>query len=301
MEDKESAGSPTRSRETVGRVDRVPVRALLCDLDGVVYRGAEPCPGAPEGLARARALGLRILFLTNNAGHTPEGVAEHLNRLGVEARPEEVLTSSVVAADHLAHLVATGEVTPPEGAVLLAVGGPGVRAALERAGLPVVSAADMAHGSVPPVWAVVQGYGRDVNVRDLTEVTYAVNEGALWVATNADRTLPSERGFAPGNGSLLAAVATATGRQPDLVVGKPHAPAYERSLAILQEPAEAVLAVGDRLETDIEGAKRAGLRTVLVTTGVHGPDDAAAAPPERRPDRIVATLGDLDLVGVAAR
>lgn len=285
----------------MGSSEPVPVQALLCDLDGVVYRGQEPCPGAPEGLARARALGLRILFLTNNAGHTPEGVAEHLNRLGIEARPDEVLTSSMVAADHLAHLVATGEITPPEGAVVLAVGGPGVRTSLERAGLPVVSAAEIADGGGPPVWAVVQGFGRDVNVRDLTEATLAVSGGALWVATNTDATLPSERGFGPGNGALLAAVATATGKQPDLVTGKPHAPAYERSLAILRAPAEAVLAVGDRLETDIEGAKRAGLRTVLVTTGVHGPDDVAAAPPEQRPDRVVATLMDLDLGAVGAR
>lgn len=276
-------------------------QALLCDLDGVVYRGGQACPGAPEGLGRARRAGLRIVFLTNNAGHTPEGIAAHLRQLGIEARPDEVLTSSMVAADHLAERVAAGQVSPPAGAVVLAVGGPGVRTSLERAGVPHVTAADLARGNGPPVWAVVQGYGRDVTVQDLTEATYAIADGATWVATNTDATLPSERGFAPGNGSLLAAVATATGRQPDLVVGKPHAPAYERALALLQAPAAAVLAVGDRLETDIEGAKRAGLPTVLVTTGVHGPEDVAAAPPKRQPDRIVATLMDLDLDGPADR
>lgn len=282
--------------------EQVPLQALLCDLDGVVYRGGLPCPGAVEGLARAREAGLRVLFLTNNAGHTPEGVAAHLRRLGVAADPEEVLTSSMVAASHLAHRLGTGGgAAPPEGGVVLAVGGPGVRMSLERAGVAVVGAAELAGGDGPPVWAVVQGYGRDVCVQDLTEATYAIGAGAEWIATNTDATLPSERGLAPGNGSLLAAVATATGRQPDLVVGKPHPPAYEHALRLLGAPAAAVLAVGDRLETDIEGARRAGLPTALVTTGVHGPDDVAAAPSERRPDRIVATLLDLDLSGVAAR
>jgi glycerol-1-phosphatase len=282
--------------------EQVPLQALLCDLDGVVYRGGLPCPGAVEGLARARAAGLRILFLTNNAGHTPEGIAAHLRQLGVAADPDEVLTSSMVAADHLAHRLESGaEAAPRQGSAVLAVGGPGVRTSLERAGVPAVSATELADGSGPPVWAVVQGYGRDVCVQDLTEATYAIRAGAQWIATNTDATLPSERGLAPGNGSLLAAVATATGRDPDLVVGKPHAPAYEHALRLLQAPPAAVLAVGDRLETDIEGARRAGLPTVLVTTGVHGPDDVAAAPPERRPDRIIATLLDLDLDGAPAR
>lgn len=277
------------------------LQALLCDLDGVVYRGGQPCPGAVEGLAAARAAGLRILFLTNNAGHTPEGVAATLRGMGIDATAEEVLTSSMVAARYLAGEVEQGRCRPAEGSVVLAVGGAGVRTSLDRAGLATVGAAELGDDDGPPVWAVVQGYGPDVCVRDLTEATYAIRAGATWIATNTDATLPTERGEAPGNGSLLAAVATATGRRPDVVVGKPHAPAYEVALRLLDAPAEAVLAVGDRLETDIEGARRAGLPTVLVTTGVHGPEDVAAAPPEARPDRIVATLLDLGLQSAAAR
>lgn len=266
---------------------------VICDLDGVVYRGAEPCPGAVEGLEAARAAGLRVLFLTNNAGHRPEDVADRLRDVGLTVEPGEVLTSSMVAAAHVARLTAPG----PD-AVALAVGGPGVRLCLERAGIATVSPADLAANPRPPVWVVVQGYGPQLTVRDLNEAAYALNAGAAWVATNADSTLPTERGLAPGNGSLLAAVGHATGRTPDLVVGKPERPAFERALEVLDLRREEVLTIGDRLDTDIVGAKAAGIPTALVLTGVHGRDDVATAAPEYRPDLIVDTIPDLGLTAV---
>ncbi len=272
-------------------------RGLLCDLDGVVYRGREACPGAVQGLAAARKAGVRVLFMTNNAGHTPEGIAEHLTELGVGATAQEVLTSSQVAAGYLVDREKPGSVAQGEGRsvreVVLAVGGPGVTVSMRRAGLSVVTARDLPGPTRGPVWAVVQGYGPQVDVRDLTEATYAVNQGALWVATNSDATLPTPRGLAPGNGSLIAAVAHATGRSPDVVVGKPYPPTYHRALTMLDLPAAQVIAVGDRLETDIAGAKAAGLTTALVLTGVHGRPEAAAASPAQRPDMIVNTLEDL--------
>lgn len=264
-------------------------RGLLCDLDGVVYRGAAACPGAVEGLGAARSAGLPILFLTNNAARLPREVAEHLMSLGVEAHPDEVLNSSQVAASHLRqhHHVA-------DGTSVLAVGGAGVAAALREEGLPVMTPDEVVeHGGSETVSAVVQGLGRSLGWAELTEATYAVAAGAYWVATNTDATLPTERGQAPGNGSLVAAVAHATGRQPDLITGKPHAPAFEIALQRLGLPAAAVLMIGDRLDTDIEGANRAGLATALVLTGVHGRVDVERGDADQQPDHIVETIGEL--------
>lgn len=272
------------------RLDTQRYRGLICDLDGVVYRGGEACPGAVQGLEEARAAGVRLLFLTNNAGHRPEDVEDRLRALGVTVEPGEVLTSSMVAAAHVASLP-----PPAPDAVALAVGGPGVRLCLERAGVQTVGPAELAEGTGQPVWVVVQGYGPQLTVADLNEAAYALNAGARWVATNADSTLPTERGLAPGNGSLLAAVSHATGRAPDIVLGKPERAAFEAALDVLGLAPHEVLALGDRLDTDIRGARAAGIPTALVLTGVHGRDDVAAAPQGSRPDLIVDTIPDLGL------
>lgn len=264
-------------------------RALLCDLDGVVYRGAVACDGAVEGLASARQAGLPILFLTNNAARLPGEVAEHLNLLGVQAETDEVLNSSQIAASYLRqhHPV-------PDGTFVLPVGGPGVTAALDEQGLPVLEPSEvLRRGGSGVVSAVVQGYGASVGWPELAEAAYAVAAGAYWVATNTDATLPTERGQAPGNGSLVAAVSHATGRRPDLVTGKPHAPAFEIALQRLGLPAEDVLMIGDRLDTDIAGANRAGLGTALVLTGVHGRSDVEAGTPEEQPDLVAETIPGL--------
>ncbi|WP_228387208.1 HAD-IIA family hydrolase [Ornithinicoccus halotolerans] len=269
-------------------VEHGSVRGLICDLDGVVYRGSQPCPGAIEGLTEARQRGIAILYLTNNAGHTAAGIAERLAGMGVPAMEAEVLTSSQVAADEVAEHPERDEARR-----VLAVGGPGVRRALLDRGVATVTAGELAGGEEPVPWAVVQGYGTDVTVTDLTEAVYAVRAGALWVATNTDATLPTPRGLAPGNGALLASVAHATGQQPGLIAGKPHAPAYRRALQLLGLRAEEVLAVGDRLETDIVGARTAGIPTALVLTGVHGREDVEQASPDHRPDVVVDSLHDL--------
>lgn len=260
---------------------------LICDLDGVVYRGQQACPGAREALLDARAAGLRVLFLTNNAARTAQQVAEHLLALGVEATVEEVLTSSQVAAQAVIDL---GLVGADE--VVLAVGGPGVRKALHESGLGVVTPRE-AEGSTRAMTVVVQGYGPEVSVGDLSEACYALNSGATWVATNADSTIPTARGVGPGNGALLAAVALATGRRPDHVVGKPEPAAYATALQRLGLRAAQVLAVGDRLDTDIDGAARLGIPTALVLTGVHREADVEATPPDRRPDHVVELMTDL--------
>jgi HAD superfamily hydrolase (TIGR01450 family) len=251
---------------------------VIFDLDGVVYLGAEPVPGAVEAVNRLREQGTGLVYATNNAARRPDEVAAALTGLGIPATAGEVLTSPQAAAALLADRLAPG-------APVLVVGTGALAAEVAGAGLtPVSSAEDN------PV-AVVQGYGPNVGWPELAEACVAVRGGALWVATNGDRTLPSARGPLPGNGSLVAALATALDRQPDHVVGKPAPALFER--AAQRTGARRPLVVGDRLDTDIEGAVRAGMDSLLVLTGVSTPTDLIAAPPHRRPTHIGADLSAL--------
>lgn len=277
-------------------MSRERVRGLLCDLDGVVYRGAQACEGAVEGLTAARQAGVRLLFMTNNASRTPHQVADHLTGLGLPTDAGEVMTASQVAARVLAQRRADGSLDLGSDGVVLAVGGEGVGAALSEEGLPWCRAAAVrervAAGRPMRVAAVVQGYGPTVDVTDLTEATYAVRSGAPWMATNDDATVPTPRGLSMGNGALVAAVATATGQRPE-VVGKPHAPAYRMALQRLGVPLAECLMVGDRLDTDIAGATAVGMRSALVLTGVATSAEAAAARPGERPDHVVPGIPEL--------
>jgi len=249
----------------------------LLDLDGVVYVGPDAVPGVPEALAAVRRAGMRLGFVTNNAARTPEDVAEHLTELGVPARPQDVITSSQAAATVVAELLSPG-------ARVLPVGGPGVAAALTAAGLQVVDRAE-----AEPA-AVVQGYGREVGWAQLAEAVVAVRNGARHVATNVDATIPSPRGPLPGNGAMVGVVAAITGQEP-LVTGKPD-PAMHAE-CVRRTGARRPLVVGDRLDTDIEGARRAGAASLLVLTGVTDPGTLLAARPDHRPDLLAQDAGGL--------
>ena len=249
----------------------------LLDLDGVVYVGADAVPGVPAALASARADGMRLGFVTNNAARTPEDVATHLTELEVAAAPEDVITSSQAAATVVAGLLGPG-------GRVLPVGGPGVAAALRAAGLTVVLSAD----DRPD--AVVQGYGTEVGWAQLAEAVVAVRNGARHVATNADATIPSPRGPLPGNGAMVAVVRGVTGRLP-LVTGKPD-PAMHAE-CVWRTGARSPLVVGDRLDTDIEGARRAGAASLLVLSGVTDPVTLLAAEPVRRPDLLAPDAAGL--------
>lgn len=249
----------------------------LLDLDGVVYVGPTGIPGAPEALAAARQAGMRLAFVTNNASRTPQAVAELLRGLGVQADPGEVVTSSQAACHVLAEKL-------PAGAKVLVVGGAGLRQEAADRGFEVVTGAD----DEPA--AVVQGYGADVGWRDLAEATVAVRRGAWWVATNLDATVPSERGPLPGNGTLVGAVRIASGVTP-LSTGKPD-PAMHRE-SVERSGARNPIVVGDRLDTDIEGASRVGCDSLLVLTGVTTAADLLAAVPQQRPTYVAAGLDGL--------
>jgi len=240
----------------------------LLDLDGVVYVGPYALEHAPESLAVAADVhGMRSAFVTNNAARPPAVVAEHLRSLGIRARDEDVVTSAQAGARVARELL-------PEGSPVLAVGGPGVALALQQRGLvPVYSADDR------PL-AVVQGYGPDVAWSDLAEACLAIGSGAVWIATNLDRTIPIARGRVLGNGALVAAIRHAMGVEP-VVAGKPMPPLMLESVE--RTAGDRPLVVGDRLDTDIEGATGSGLPSLLVLTGVTDWHQLLDAPPEQRP------------------
>jgi HAD superfamily hydrolase (TIGR01450 family) len=242
-----------------------------------VYVGPDAVPGVPAALAAARRAGMRLGFVTNNAARTPEEVAGHLSELAVPAEPGDVITSSQAAATVVAR-------TWGRGARVLPVGGPGVAVALEAAGLTVVRQAED-----DPV-AVVQGYGRGVGWEQLAEAVVAVRRGARHVATNTDASIPSPRGPLPGNGALVRVVSDVTGQQP-LVTGKPDPAMHEE--CVRRTGAHRPLVVGDRLDTDIEGARRAGAASLLVLSGVTDPAALLAAGPLHRPDLLAPDAAGL--------
>lgn len=251
--------------------------ALLVDLDGVVYVGPDAVPGAISALTEARQNGLAVGYVTNNANRPAPDVAVHLRELGLELLDSDVVTSAQIAAGLVRERYGAA-------AAVLAVGGPGVRIALEAEGLHVLDSAEDR-----PV-AVVQGYGPDVGWRQLAEASYAIQAGAHFVATNTDLTIPQARGIAPGNGTMVLAVRAATGVEPE-VAGKPQAIAFQAAATRLgsQRP----LVIGDRLDTDIEGANAAAFDSLMVLTGVHGFRELSVAPPEQRPTYLAAHLGSL--------
>ena len=255
----------------------------VVDLDGVVYRGASAVDHAVEAL---RPLLDRTQFATNNASRPPAEVAGHLSELGLPVGPETVATSSQAGAAALRDRI-------PQGSRVLAVGGEGVALAVAEAGFTPVA---VATGDDAPCRAVLQGYGPAVTAADLARAAYEIEDGALWVATNVDLTLPTDRGVAPGNGSLVAAVANAVGHQPAVIAGKPYADLYVFCSDRLGLPPSRLLAVGDRLDTDIAGAVAAGMHSLLVLTGVSSVAEAVRARPEEAATYLAPDLRVLDEV-----
>lgn len=250
---------------------------VLADLDGVVYKGPSAIDGATEALDKLVGEGTSLAYVTNNASRSSEEVAAHLRELGAPATAEQVFGSAMAGAELLARQV-------PAGATVLVVGSQVLADSVRAQGLVVVSASD----GQPD--AVIQGFSPSLGWKDLAEASYAIQAGALWVATNLDMTLPQERGFAPGNGTLVAAIATATGQWP-VAAGKPEPALFET--AARHSGVTRPLVVGDRLDTDILGGNRAGMDTLLVLTGVDTPQTALAARVDERPKYMIRSLSEL--------
>ena len=248
----------------------------MLDLDGVVYIGGEAVPGAAEHLARAREAGMRMAFVTNNASRPPESVAEHLRELGVEADTSDVVTSAQAAARLLGERFG-------EGARVALLGGPGLDAALRAERLVPVAVGEEAV-------AIVSGYGPDVLWRDVMRAAVLVRDGLPWVASNADLTIPTAYGTAPGHGVLVGLLTDFAGVRPE-VAGKPERPLLDET--IRRVGGRRPLMVGDRLDTDIDGAVNAGVDSLLVMTGVTDLEHLVAVPHGRRPTYVGPDLGAL--------
>ncbi|WP_205877991.1 HAD-IIA family hydrolase [Mycobacterium camsae] len=247
---------------------------LLLDLDGTVFRGHQATEGAVDSLD---AIDSRKLFVTNNASRSADEVAAHLRELGFTAGSDDVVTSAQSAA----HLLAA---QLPPGSKVLIVGTDALADEISTAGLlPVRRFEDGPD-------AVVQGLSMTIGWPELAEAALAIRAGALWVAANVDLTLPTERGLLPGNGSLVAALRAATGEQPQ-VAGKPG-PQLMKD-AVGRGEFAAPLVVGDRLDTDIEGANAAELPSLMVLTGVNSARDAVFAEPAQRPTYLGRDLRSL--------
>ena len=249
---------------------------VMFDLDGVVYVGGEAIDGVAEQIQRIRAAGRHVAFVTNNASRTPAKVAEKLVGVGVEAAETDVVTSAQAAARLLAD-------EHGQGAKVLVLGGEGLRVALVEAGLEPVDEPD---GAV----AVASGYGPDVRWRDIMRVSVLVRDGLPYVASNTDLTIPTPYGLAPGHGVLVRTIAGFAGVRPT-VAGKPERPLMEET--VRRVGGDRPIMVGDRLDTDIEGAHAIDVPSLLVLTGVSWLEDLAAASPELRPSYISPTLEGL--------
>lgn len=255
--------------------------SVLSDLDGVVYEGSNAIEPAPSVLNRLAALDIPVAYVTNNSSRRSEVIADQLLGFGIHSEADDIIGSGQIGVELLSTLVEPGS-------RILVVGGDGLRYWVQRAGFELV-----ADSKGNPA-AVIQGFAPDVSWRDLAEAAFSIQAGAKWVATNSDWTLPQERGMAPGNGTLVSAVHTAVGQLP-LVAGKPEVPIFDASVRHLNVKYSKTrpLFIGDRIDTDISGANKAGLPSALVMTGVSTRKEVLGQKPEGRPRYILAHLGEL--------
>lgn len=230
------------------------LRGLILDMDGVLWEGESPLPGMPGFFHFLREGGIRFVLATNNASLTIASYIQKLARMGVTAAPEEILTSATATADYLKRI-------SKPGARAYVIGEEGLARAVESAGVTVV-APDALDADY-----VICGMDRNLSWNKLAAATINLNRGARFIGTNGDVTFPTERGIAHGNGAILAALSAASGIRPK-IIGKPYPAIMQMAVARLGLPKARIAAVGDRLETDILGAKHAGLRSILVLTGI---------------------------------
>lgn len=260
------------------------IRLVIFDLDGVIYRGTDPIPGAPELVAWLHEAGPAVRFATNNSMIAREGYVGRLAAMGIATSADEIVTSSSATVEHLRR-------HEPDVRSVLAIGADGMRHDLAQAGLEVVmaDAADPPQavgGPLPRRFdAVVVGLNPTVDYDQLAIAMAAIADGARLIATNADTRYPTPAGFLPGAGSIVAALATATGVAPE-VIGKPAPAMFRAILEASGVDARETVVVGDNPDADVAGAHRAGCAAILVLTGVADAAQAAALEGERRPEAV---------------
>lgn len=261
------------------------IRLVIFDLDGVVYRGMEPVPGARELVSHLHGRGVLVRFATNNSMVARDGYVERLAGMGITTSVDEIVTSTSATIEHL-------RLHAPEVRRVLGVGAPGMEQELRDAGLQVAMAGQVAQeragGPLAERFdAVIVGLDPEVDYRRLSVTMRAVEEGARLIATNADARYPTADGFLPGAGSLVAALELATGT-PAEVIGKPSPAMFGAILEASGVPAGETVVIGDNPDSDIVGARRAGCASILVLTGIADADSAGSLSGERRPDAVAA-------------
>lgn len=250
---------------------------LLCDLDGVIYEGTNAIGGAVETVNSILETGLPVGYVTNNSSRKPETIAAQLEGFGILTKPQDIIGSAKTGVEILATLI-------PAGAKVLVVGGEGLRSRVIEAGFELVDNSDEKPAGV------IQGFDPSVAWIDLAEASYSIANGAKWVATNQDWTIPREKGIAPGNGTLVSAVHTAVGQLP-IFAGKPEPAIYKT--AVDHFGAKRAIFIGDRIDTDIRGANRAEIDSVLVMTGISTRKEVLGVKKEDRPVFIIETMAEL--------
>lgn len=250
---------------------------VLCDLDGVIYEGAHSIVDAVETINVFKSRDIPVGYVTNNSSRKSQTIADQLAGFGIAALADDVIGSAKTGVDILQTMIVPG-------AKVLVVGGEGLRSRVIEAGFELATSSD----DKPA--AVIQGFDPSVAWTDLAEASYSINNGAKWVATNQDWTIPREKGIAPGNGTLVSAVHTAVGQLP-VVAGKPEPAIFKTALAHFES--KQAIFVGDRIDTDIRGANRAEIDSVLVMTGIATRKEVLGAKPEDRPKYIIATMAEL--------
>lgn len=254
-----------------------PVDAVVCDLDGVVYRGDEAIDGAAEAIGRLRAMGVRLAFCTNHAGLTPAQCIEKLARLGVRVGPDELVTSAVATAEALDQRGFGGRRA-------MVIGEAGTREALQAVGIELID--DPTDRAVD---LVVVGFDEQFDYAAMRRASLAIRDGATFIATNGDAVIPRADGLWPETGAICASIELASGVAPE-TMGKPHLPMMQAAQARVGAGASTVM-VGDMPATDLAGGMLMGWRTVLVLSGATSAEQAEALEP--RPDMVLASLGDL--------
>ena len=254
------------------------IKALILDMDGVIWKADAPIGDLPSIFKRIRERGLKFVFATNNSTRTSEQYVEVLKELAVDVQPWQIVTSS----QGVAHAVA--QKFPP-GTKVFMIGEDGIRMALEERGFEILSVEN-----APQAQAVVMGIDRNINFQTVVEATLLVRNGIPFYATNTDKTFPTPRGEIPGSGAWISVITTATGIQP-IIAGKPFPFLMELSLEKLGTKKEETLVVGDRLETDIAAGQAVGCQTALVLSGVSTREQAKLW--ESAPTIIAESLSEL--------
>jgi 4-nitrophenyl phosphatase len=244
------------------------VRALIIDMDGVLWHGAKPMPGLLDFFQMLEKRRLRYILATNNASHTPAQYVDKLAAMGINISEHQIVTSGTATAAYLA------ERNDPAATRVFIVGEDGLRLPLLQYGFTLTDLYEINNPASPKAGADIVICGKDETLTwdKLATATLNLRAGAQFIGTNGDTTLPTELGVIHGNGAILAALQTATGMAPT-IIGKPEPIIYRQALRLLEVTADETLAIGDRLETDILGAHRAGLRSIMVLTGISSRED----------------------------